>query len=46
MGARDFLEVKASTSRVMMYGSIRYRWELMPISASQYTPSPLISMLE
>ena len=46
MGARDFLDVKASTTSVIRYGSIRYTWELMPISASQYTPSPLISRLE
>ena len=45
MGARDLLEVKASTARVTRYGSIRYRWELMPSSASRYTPSPLRSML-
>ena len=46
LGARDFLDVKASTTKVMIYGSIRYTWELMPIYANQYTPSPLMSRLE
>ena len=44
LGARDFFDVNASTASVTRYGSIRYRWELMPMFARVKTPSPLRSM--